>query len=56
LQSDRCELRVLGRGQWRNVVETGTRCASFGRSQTGGGFGFSCVLSAGLGEALDACK
>jgi len=50
----RCELRVLGRAQWRKIVDLSTRCPSFGRSQPGRGFGFSCVLSADIGEAFDA--
>jgi hypothetical protein len=53
-QSERCEFRALGRAQRHNVIKSRTRCASFSRSLAGRGFSFSCVLSASLGEALDA--
>jgi hypothetical protein len=52
-QSERCEFRVLGRAQRRNVVKSRTRRASFSHSLAGGRFNFSSALSARRSEAFD---
>jgi len=53
-QSEGRELRVFGRAQRRNVIESVKRRASFTRPQPARCLNFACVLPAGVGEAIDA--